>query len=151
MSLLGALGVGALGKLAGGFLGVSAIPIVGPILAGVWRGLRAVAGWVYEGLIVTFANPAVLTVICGTFLFGVWQGIAWDKHLVEQARVAVSSEEAACDTKLVAIQSELQKSATERLRQVREAVATAPRVETPAEILDLCMRSASCRDSREKR
>jgi hypothetical protein len=147
----GALGLGALGKLLGGFLGFSAIPIVGPIFAGVWRGLRAVAGWVYEGLVVTFANPAVLTVICGTFLFGLYQGIAWDKHLVERARGALVSEQAACDTKLVAVQTTLQRDAAEKLRQAREAVATAPQPQTPAEILDLCMRSASCRSSREKR
>ena len=149
MSLLGALGVGALGKLAGGFLGVSAIPIVGPILAGVWRGLRAVAGWVYEGLIVTFANPAVLTVVCGTFLFGVWQGIAWDKHLVSQARLALKNEQVSCDMKLVAVETELQRAANEKRKAISEIIPV--RVETPAEILDLCMRSASCRDSREKR
>jgi hypothetical protein len=149
MSLLGALGVGALGKLAGGFLGVSAIPIVGPILAGVWRGLRAIAGWVYEGLIVTFANPAVLTVICGTFLFGVWQGIAWDKQLVSQARLALKNEQVSCDMKLVAVETELQRAANEKRKAISEIIPV--RVETPAEILDLCMRSASCRDSREKR
>lgn len=149
MSLLGALGAGALGKLAGGFLGVSAIPIVGPILAGLWRGLRTVAGWIYEGLIVTFANPAVLTVVIGTFLFGLYQGIAWDKHLVNQARLALKNEQVSCDMKLVAIETELHKAANEKRKAINEIIPV--RVETPAEILDLCMRSASCRSSREKR
>jgi hypothetical protein len=149
MSILGTLGLGAIGKLAGGFLGFSAIPIVGPIFAGVWRGLRAVAGWVYEGLIVTFANPAVLTVIIGTFLGGVWAGIDWDKNLVNQARLALKNEQVSCDMKLVAVETELQRAANEKRKAISEIIPV--RVETPAEILDLCMRSASCRDSREKR
>lgn len=151
MSILATFGLGALGKLAGGFLGVSAIPVVGPVLAGLWRGLRALGRAIYEGVVVTLANPAVLTILVASFLGGVWAGIDWDKHLVAQARLAVVSEQAACDTKLVAIQTELQKAANEKLRQARDAVATAPQPQTPAEILDLCMRSASCRSAREKR
>lgn len=149
MSLIGTLGLGALGKLLSGLVGVSAIPIVGPILSGVWRGLRAIARAFAEGITVCVANPVVLTVIIATFLAGVWQGIAWDKHLVSQARLALKNEQVSCDMKLVAVETELQRAANEKRKAISEIIPV--RVETPAEILDLCMRSASCRDSREKR
>ena len=149
MSFIGALGLGAIGKLLGGLVGVSAIPIVGPVLAAVWRALRAIGKAFLEGITVCVANPVVLTVLVTVFLFGVWQGIGWDKHLVNQARLALKNEQVSCDMKLVAIETELQKAANEKRKAVSEIIPV--RAETPAEILDLCMRSASCRSSREKR
>ena len=151
MSFIGALGLGAIGKLLGGLVGVSAIPIVGPVLAAVWRALRAIGKAFLEGITVCVANPVVLTVLVTVFLFGVWQGIGWDKHLVNQARLALKNEQVSCDMKLVAIETELQKAANEKRKAAAEAVLAAPRPETPQEIVDLCMRSASCRDAREKR
>ena len=87
--------------------------------------------------------------IIGTFLGGVWAGIDWDKNLVSQARLALKNEQVSCDMKLVAVETELQRAANEKRKAISEIIPV--RVETPAEILDLCMRSASCRDSREKR
>lgn len=145
------IGLGALGKLLGGLVGVSAIPILGPLMAGLWRGLRAIARAFTDGITVCIANPVVLTVIVATFLAGVWQGIAWDKHLVSQARLAVKNEQTTCDMKIVAIETELQKAAVEKRKAAADAVATAPRPETPQEIVELCMRSASCRDARGDR
>jgi hypothetical protein len=78
----------------------------GSIIAGLWKGVRAIAhgigaliGWFWEAVEITFTRPVVLTIVGAAVGLGIYFGIAWDARLVEQARIEAKVKVAIADAR----------------------------------------------------
>ena len=136
----------ALGFLKAASGALSFIPGVG-VLPGIFSAvLKAIFGFcklLFDGVTVIVSNPAALVTVFVISLTGMaygfktgsdWTGHRVDtlraQHTMALRRIVTDAEAAVAGKKLAAA----------------DAVKTAPQPETPAEIVALCQKSASCRE-----